>query len=725
MKKDDFPEARYTENFIRAAQYIVRLTSVQNVLEELGKIVVSYFGAEWVAFAGTDDGGEIYLAGSTMADASLRGSLLRPETQEKVRDVFNSGFLASGSIVLGEPYETTFLPLTEMNRTTTVMIVAHGAGEPAGAERLNLYLALAGLAGSTMGRISTEQQLRRHQSRLEELVEERTRRLRESEQRWAITLSSIGDAVIATDIGGRVTFMNAVAEGLTGWTLDEAAGTEVKRIFNIVNEQTRKEVESPVGRVLREGTIVGLANHTILVRKDGTEVPIDDSGAPIRDGSDRIVGVVLVFRDITERRQAEGLLQKAYGELETRVEERTGEFRRAYEKLKKETAQREQLETQLRQAQKIEALGTLSGGIAHDFNNILAAIIGFTELVAGHTPEGSPDARYLERVMEASLRGRELVKQMLTFSRRAEQEKKPLRLAAIVKETIGLIRATIPSTIRIKVDIPGEPGSILGDPTQMQQVLMNLCTNAAFAMRDKGGVLGIGLIDLDLPPSDGNPHGIAPGHYVKLTVSDTGTGIPSDIMDRIFDPFFTTRKLGEGTGLGLSVVHGIVRQSDGHIIVESEPGGGATFSIYFPKIQEAAKNEGRGNGEIPAGHERILFVDDEELLVEMGEEILAGLGYEVTCRTNSREALSLLRENPSRFDLVITDQTMPELAGVELAKEILAIRPDIPIIMCTGFSHIVDAGSAKAAGISAFLMKPLTKKEIAGTVRDVLDCRTG
>ncbi len=722
MKKDDPSETKYTEAFIRAAQYIVRLTNVQNVLEELGKIVVNYFGAEWVAFAGTKENGEIFLASSTVADNELCARILTAQTIGNIRDVFGSGFLATGNIVLGEPYPAVFLPLTEMNQTTTVMIVAHRQELPVSAELLNLYLALAGLAGSTMGRISTEQELRRHQRNLEELVEERTGRLRESEQRWATTLSSIGDAVIATDVGGRITFMNAVAEKLTGWTLTEATALPSTEVFNIINERTRASVGSPITRVLREGIIVGLANHTLLVRKDGTEISIDDSGAPIRDARDRIVGAVLVFRDITERKQADMALQKAHDELEIRVEERTGELQKAYENLKKETVQREQLETQLRQAQKIEALGTLSGGIAHDFNNILAAIIGFTEIVAGHLPAGSKDTLHLKKVMEASLRGRDLVRQMLTFSRKAEQEKKPLRLSPIVNETVRLVRATTPTTISIRINVHGESGPVLGDATQMQQVLMNLCTNAAHAMQEKGGVLDIGLTDLDIPPSNGNPHGMEPGRYVRLSIRDTGTGISPDIVDKIFDPFFTTKKLGEGTGLGLSVVHGIVKQSDGHIAVESEPGAGTTFIIYFPKVAGAVKSEGRNKDEeVPTGAERILFVDDEELIVAMGEEILAELGYEVTSLTSSREAFSLVKEDPSRFDLVITDQTMPEMTGIDLAREVLALRPDMPIIMCTGFSHVVDAGTAKAAGVKAFAMKPLTKSEIAGTIRSVLD----
>jgi CheY-like chemotaxis protein/two-component sensor histidine kinase len=310
---------------------------------------------------------------------------------------------------------------------------------------------------------------------------------------------------------------------------------------------------------------------------------------------------------------------------------------------------------------------------------------------------------------------------MLTFSRKAEQEKKPLAVSSIVNETVKLLRATTPSTISVRVNAVSESALILADPTQIQQVLMNLCTNAAYAMRENGGSLDIELSDHSVSPSNGDPHGIAPGRYVKLIVRDTGIGMSSDIMDKIFDPFFTTKKVGEGTGLGLSVVHGIVKQHDGHITAESEPGRGSVFTVYFPRITGGPEADDVSDDELPTGSERILFVDDEEALVEMGEDILAEIGYEVISRMSSREALSLLKEDPSRFDLVITDQTMPEMTGVELAKEILALKPDMPIIMCTGFSYVVDADKARAAGIKAFAMKPLTKKEIAKTIRKVLD----
>ncbi len=335
----------------------------------------------------------------------------------------------------------------------------------------------------------------------------------------------------------------------------------------------------------------------------------------------------------------------------------------------------------------MEALGTLSGGIAHDFNNILAAIVGFTELVTDRVDKGSKVERHLKRIMDGALRGRELVRQMLTFSRKTEQASKPVQLSSIVTETVTLLRATTPTTISIRVNTRSESGLILGDPTRIQQIVMNLCTNAVFAMHEKGGILDIELSDFSVSPSNGNPHGIGPGLYMRLVVRDTGTGIPPEIVERIFDPFFTTKAVGEGTGLGLSVVMGIVKQSNGHITVESEPGKGSTFTVYFPKATLQPETDAISDDELPTGSERILFVDDEEALVEMGEDVLAELGYEVTSRMDSREALALLEEDPSRFDLVVTDQTMPDMTGMEFARRILALRPNMPIIMCTGYSR--------------------------------------
>jgi CheY-like chemotaxis protein len=312
---------------------------------------------------------------------------------------------------------------------------------------------------------------------------------------------------------------------------------------------------------------------------------------------------------------------------------------------------------------------------------------------------------------------------MLTFSRKREQEKRPLELTKLVKETTKLLRASIPSTTSIRIESDGSSGFILADPTQIEQVLMNLCTNAAHAIGEAPGTIEIEVTDCELPLS-GGPEGMKPGPYARLMVRDTGAGIPADIMDKIFDPFFTTKAPGEGTGLGLSVVHGIVKEHDGRIAVESAPGKGAAFSLYFPKVEERVREETPGEEAVAAGHERILFVDDEAPLVEMGQEILADLGYKVESRTSGREALSLLRLDPSRFDLVITDQTMPEMTGIQLASELFAIRPDLPVILCTGFSQLIDEDKTKTAGVRAFAVKPLTKGEIARTIRLVLDGET-
>ena len=423
--------------------------------------------------------------------------------------------------------------------------------------------------------------------------------------------------------------------------------------------------------------------------------------------------------DISERKRVE----QERDLLERLVREGTAELQRAGDKLAEEKKEREAIKAQLRQAQKMDALGALSGGIAHGFNNILATIIGFTELTRDHLPQKSREIHHLDRVIEAGLRGRELTKQLLTFARKTEQNKKPLQLGGIVREAVELLRASIPTSISIRADLKNETGMILADPVQMRQVLMNLCTNAVCAMQEKGGILDIGLNDYIAPPTNGAT-GMKPGPYMKLSVRDTGNGIASEIMDKVFDPFFTTKGPGEGSGLGLSVVHDIIAQSHGYIVVKSEPGTGTVFTTFFPEAGEEHAGDAAGDDAVPSGHERILFVDDEEGLAEMAGEMLTELGYSVVSRTAGREALALLKEDPSRFDVVITDQTMSEMTGVELAREVLALRADMPIIMCTGFSYVVNEDKAKAAGIKAFAMKPLTKREIAKTIRKVLDEHT-
>jgi PAS domain S-box-containing protein len=381
-----------------------------------------------------------------------------------------------------------------------------------------------------------------------------------------------------------------------------------------------------------------------------------------------------------------------------------------------------QLEGRLVQAQKMEAIGTLAGGIAHDFNNILWAIMGFTELTLHSIPEGSREHHNLQQVLKASERARDLVNQILAFSRKTAQERKPLQLASIVKEAIKLLRATIPTTIGIRTNITDPFAIVLADPTQIHQVIMNLCTNATHVMKEKGGILEVNLEECS---PDHNfltkQCDLAPGHYVMLTVRDTGQGIEPQILGRIFEPFFTTKGVGEGTGMGLAVVHGIVKSHDGDITVSSQPGEGTTFTIFLPKIVREEKSTAEVLTPIPTGRGRILVIDDESMLVNLIKEMLESLGYEAIARNSSLEALQIFRSQPEKFDLVITDQTMPQMTGMELSQEFRRIRPDMPIILCTGFSETISEEKIKAVGINELLMKPIVMRNLAEAVRKVLD----
>jgi len=389
----------------------------------------------------------------------------------------------------------------------------------------------------------------------------------------------------------------------------------------------------------------------------------------------------------------------------------------------RDTTDLKKLEAQLQQAQKMEAIGTLAGGIAHDFNNILGAIIGYAELAKMKTPQESNVSGDLDQVITSGNRAVDLVQQILTVSRRQKKERRPMQLKYIVKEALKMLKATLPSTIEIKDDSSKDAGVINADPTQMHQVIMNLCTNAGHAMQENGGVLevGIGKVQVGKEDSGSGYLGLPSGSYLSLTVSDTGHGIPRHVMDKIFDPYFTTKDTGEGTGLGLSVAMGIVKAHGGTITVYSESEKGTTFHVYLPLILEEERREKESDEPPPTGSERILFIDDEQALVELGGQMLERLGYKVVTKQSSIEALELFRAEPDRFDLVITDMTMPHMTGDKLARELMKIRPQIPIILCTGHSKKISEDKAKGLGIRAFVMKPILKRILAETVRKALD----
>ena len=432
---------------------------------------------------------------------------------------------------------------------------------------------------------------------------------------------------------------------------------------------------------------------------------------------------------------------KLYSEcLEKKLEKKMVELEKEITERKLAEKERRKMCVQLQQAQKMEAIGTLAGGIAHDFNNVLTAVIGYTEMALDDVTKGPLLQNDLQEVLKAGIRAKDLVNQILTFSRQTEQELMPVKLKLVAKEAIKLLRASLPTTIEIRQDIQNESW-VLADPTQIHQILMNLCTNAGHAMQEKGGILEVSLRNVDLKTDQNRSKieipksmaqsapgwagqaeiGLAPGSYLRLTVSDTGHGMDRSTIQRIFDPYFTTKDKGEGTGLGLSVVHGIVKDHGGTVTVYSEPGRGAAFHVYLPVIERESELDVAAEKILPTGTERILFIDDEPSLVNLGTQMLEGLGYKVVTRTSSLEALELFKEQYDKFDLVFTDMTMPNMTGEELAKEVLKVRPDIPVILCTGFSSRITEEKAKAFGIRAFVMKPLLKLDMAKTIRRVLD----
>ncbi len=513
--------------------------------------------------------------------------------------------------------------------------------------------------------------------------------LRDSEERLTLALAASQMGVWEWDLTANTIFWSPECYNIFGVN---SFGGKLESFTELVHPEDLDRVWLRIKQALEERTVY---KDEFRITQPGGDVRwVSCLGQANYDADGKPLRLIGNIKDITERKQAE--------------------------------TERAQIEAQLRQAQKMEALGTLAGGIAHDFNNILGIIMGFTELAKLDSGEESPVRENFDEVLKAANRAKELVKQILAFSRKTEQQKIPMQLGLIVKEALLILRPSLPSTIEIKMEVHSK-APVLADPTQIHQVLMNLCTNAAHAMQDQGGVLQVSLTNVMLEGESIPSHaGLKPGPYLELTVNDTGCGIDPALIDSIFDPFFTTKGPGEGTGLGLSVVHGIVESLEGKIDVKSEPGKGTRFTLLIPALKsEYAQKKVEAQTLLPHGQERVLVVDDEPQLAEVLQRMLKGLGYDVVTCASGTEALEVLCHQPieKRFDLVITDMTMPHFTGADLAGELRGFQPVIPVILMTGFSKNMDAEKVKSLGIQGFLMKPVALDQLAKTVREVLDLR--
>lgn len=495
--------------------------------------------------------------------------------------------------------------------------------------------------------------------------------------RLMTAIEQAGEAVAITDRQGKISYSNSAFCDLVGLSREGVIGKGTELLKATTHDAAFFRA---IWSTLEAGNV--WSGRIVVKNEDDIPSDIEATVAPVKDVSGEIVDFVVVCHNVTEQLK---------------------------------------LERQLRQAQKAEALGTLAGGIARDFNNILAAMIGFTEIALDEQETGKTIKHSMEQVLKAGMRGRELIKQVLIFSRRQTQEYRLVSLGPIVIDLLKLLKSTFPSNIEIRHKIGSGSTMVLGDPAEMQQALVNLCTNAMQSMLDKGGTLDIDVVNFYVDASLASRIGIKEGPYVRVSVTDTGVGMEKSAIDHAFDPFFSARKPGRATGLGLPVALSIVQSHGGSITIESEMGKGSTFHVFLPRVEAEPEIEGENPEVRQTGHETILYVDDEEVIVDMARHTLKLLGYRVVAVTDPSKALEHFLKEPKEFDIVITDQIMPGMTGTELAKVLLSLRPDIPIVLTTGFSETINASEAKSMGIRAFVMKPLTRGELAETIRRVLE----
>lgn len=511
--------------------------------------------------------------------------------------------------------------------------------------------------------------------------------LRESEDKFRAMFDNAPLSYQSLDQDGNFLEVNDTWLRIMGYERVEVIG---KNFSIFLHPDWKEHFQVNFPRFKAVGEVLGVEFE--MVKKDGSLILVSFHGKISHDEKDQFKQTHCIFRDITQESKL--------------LEEKT------------------KLETQLLQAHKMEAIGTLSGGIAHDFNNILSPLLGYAEMMKEDLPNHSELHDSVDEILKASLRAKDLVKQILTFSRQNEHKIKAISLQKIIDEALGLLKSSIPATIEIKTNINPKCNMVLADPTQIHQVIMNLSTNAYHAMQNSGGQLTISLKQRNIGSNDLKEHDIAIGSYAILTISDTGAGIRKEVIEKVFDPYFTTKGIGKGTGLGLSVVQGIVKQCKGAIDIYSEVGKGTNVRVFFPTMgDETFKHKNDIGFTVKGGSERILIVDDERAIAAMEKSMLQRLGYNVTAYDVSYDALEDFKNQPESYDLVISDMTMPNFTGIQLAKEIKSIRQDIPFIICTGFSDQINKHNIKELGIDAYISKPVLKNDIACLIRKLLDAK--
>jgi two-component system cell cycle sensor histidine kinase/response regulator CckA len=508
--------------------------------------------------------------------------------------------------------------------------------------------------------------------------------LRENERRMRLVTDNLPARISYVDAERCFVFINRQYEKAFGLNREQIIGQPLE---TVLGKDNYRLVAQHVGEALDgrhvhfETPFIGLGNQ---------EQWLKVSFVPDRNQEGRVVGFYDLTLDLTEQKRAE----------ETQAE----------------------LETRLMHTQKMEAIGTMAGGIAHDFNNILSGIFGYTELLQLRLPQDEDTVMFLDGILKAARQARDLVQQILTFSRQAAGEPKPMAMQPVVKEALKLLASFLPSTISIRDSIAAGYDLIMGDPSQIHQIVMNLCTNAYHAMEASGGVLTVSLKTIEVGTEALQDPALSPGTYLRLEVADTGHGIPPEIRDRIFDPYFTTKTEEKGTGLGLSIIHGIVNNHGGQIQVWSKPGSGATFAVDLPVVGDPKETRAAENADgIEGGTEHILVVDDQQDVIDILQRMLEALGYGVTACSSSLEALDAFRAAPQRFDLILSDMTMPNMTGDRLAREILTIRPGTPVLLCTGFSEQLSPEKAAHIGISHVLMKPVALGDLSSAIRQALE----